>query len=205
MKKKSTRLNVSSLPAVIVVAGVLAVSCGDKSTNPSEPASVSTLTDIHNSCATLTGWTEDVSAYLSLPDTQAFSAAYDGDISRYIFNNEFHPAFRSISYDTVINGADTALRELEFHVIIDDGTPAIATAFYNKMTTLSAEFDLSVKYEIPGLNPSIAIGNESGGGITVWAHFKQFYFKFILSGYSETALAATDAAAVLTNLKSAIK
>jgi hypothetical protein len=205
MKKKFIRLGVTFLSTAVVIAGALAISCGNKSTNPPEPASVSTLADIHNANATLSGWTEDASAYEFLPDTQTFSKLYDGDISRYIFNNEFYPAFRSILYDTVINGADTVLRELEFHVIIDDGTPAIATAFYNKMTTLSAEFDLSVKYEIPGFNPSIAIGNESGGGITVWAHFKQFYFKFILSGYSETALAATDAAAVLTKFKSAIK
>jgi hypothetical protein len=206
MKRRNLNFLLMSVWISIIFAVIFAISCSDKSTNPPEAASVSTLADIRNAGASLTGWTEDPAAYKFLPDSQSFDVEYDGAVSRYVFNSKYYPAFRTIFNDTVIN-VDTVIKTLECFAIVDDNTPATATAFYNKILTLASEYDASVKYTVPGFDASTAIGNQIGGGITVWAHFKQFYFKLILTGYldSQIATAAADIAAILTTFRSTIK
>jgi hypothetical protein len=87
-------------------------------------------------------------------------------------------------------GSDGVQNELSAHsFIMDFGTEANALEEYNfQKTRWSAD-----AFDISGYNNKIAFAKPILGGITVYAHFKKFYFELTFAGFSDQKQAESTA------------
>jgi hypothetical protein len=83
--------------------------------------------------------------------------------------------------------------------LMDFGTDAAATAMFQYQAT-----QFTPQVAITGYDNSIAFGYVTVGGITVFAHFKKFYFELPFTGYSAQSQAISDANLFLGYFKAKI-
>lgn len=84
-------------------------------------------------------------------------------------------------------------------MIYNFGTSEKSIAMFNENVG-----DITTKVHITGYDESLVVGEEIGGGATIYAHFGQFQLEFMFQGFSDIELVKTEAAHIIQVYESII-
>jgi hypothetical protein len=189
---------------VLMIAGIVLLTCGPTSPTPTPSTPLNELTITSNE---FPGWGNDT----ILMDTTHYigSTAFtdtmihdfvDGGNTDYCGACNGHGSLKS-GLATYFKYPDSGYKL--FSLVIDYGTASAANAEFNVWINKKTG---QTQVPIPSFSNTTAVGYEGNGGVTAYAHFSNYYIELQFSNYNGlTDLAVADAKIFLAYFQSKIK
>jgi hypothetical protein len=175
-------------PLVLCLCIGLSILSCSKTNSPKEALTVSSL-KINN--GEISGWTVQRSGVFYSAENWRNGSPVDGYADRYTVDP-------GLTFSAVLDEAMSGPTGASVNMyVIDYANAASSRVMFDYTKTHRQEYSSSPDPLTPNYPDSVAVGENSHDGISVCAHFKQFYLELQYTGYADYSQSKTDALSFL--------